>query len=96
MRRSLQAGCVRVDTHTALGRVPGTLAATAVDGRGRPLGHVAFNVPAGKARTVRLAIVSPARQALAHRRTAHLVLRATVRGDGRSHTVVRRLTLRLG
>ena len=44
---------------TRWGACHGTLTATSTDGKARPLGHVAFNVPAGKTRTLRIAIAGP-------------------------------------
>ena len=89
---AVRVGCPQ----TRWGACRGTLAVTSTDGHARALGHAAFAVPAGRTRTLRIAIPRPARQALAHRTTLHAVLRATVRGGDRSRTVVRRVTLRLG
>ncbi len=82
--------------NTRWGTCRGTIAVTSSDRHAHALGHASFSVPAGKTRTLRIAIPRPARQALAHRTTLHAVLRATVRGNGHARTVVRRVTLHLG
>ncbi len=78
---------------TRWGACSGTLAGSTLGKHPIMLGHASFSVPAGKTRTIRVAVGRPGRAALARAPHGRVSLRATVHGHGRSRTVVSRLTL---